>query len=254
MTRVFWLTCLITNLVILSSFIHADDPCRFDHTKGTIDLTTVGRTDGKAAYPDQIPPTSRDYKYSYNPCKPFTELPSCENVAACQVSADGKYSFSIGLQNSAQWNPGAGLGSIPSVTYIDGQKQTNVQLQCSTDGSEQFEALGESPTNFYKFRLTHKCACWDGCKNTPQPTTTKSPGGGGGGGLGGGGAFIIILLVLAFVYFVGFALYARFRLERSGVELIPHRTFWVALPGYAKDGVVYLYSRVTNKTTTYQSV
>ena len=88
----------------------------------------------------------------------------------------------------------------------------------------------------------------------PPQTSTKSPGGGGGGGLGGGAAFIIILLVLAFVYFVGFALYYRFRLQRTGTELIPHRTFWVALPGYAKNGAVYVYHRVSKKGDTYQSV
>ncbi|CAF1007924.1 unnamed protein product [Adineta ricciae] len=252
MLSLFSSTVFFFNLVFISSVIRADDPCRFDHAKGTIDLTSVGRTDGKAAYPDKTPPTSADYKYSYNPCKPFTELPSCVNVAACQVSADGKYSFSIGLQNSASWNPGTGLGSLPSVTYSDGAKQASVTLQCSTDGSESLEALGESPTNFYKFRLTHKCACWDGCKNSPDTTTKSSKG--GGGGIGGGAVFVLILFILVLVYFVGFALFARFRLQRTGVDLIANRTFWVALPGYAKDGAVYLYGRVANRSTNYQSV
>jgi len=86
----------------------------------------------------------------------------------------------------------------------------------------------------------------------PQ-TTTKSPSGGGGHGIGGGGVFIILLIVLAFVYFVGFALFYRFHQQKSGAELIAHRTFWFALPGYARDGAVYAYRRVTNKgDTPYQ--
>lgn len=81
--------------------IRADNPCRFDNSKGVIDLSTVGRSDGKAAFPDKTPPTSPDYseciqcavglrslrsslEYSYNPCQPFTEEPACKNVAACQ--------------------------------------------------------------------------------------------------------------------------------------------------------------------------
>ncbi len=89
--------------------------------------------------------------------------------------------------------------------------------------------------------------------DTPQ-TTTKSPSG-GGGGIAGGVVFIIILIVPTFSYFVGFALFYRFHQQKSGVELIPHRTFWVALPGYARDGVVYVYRRVSSKGgTPYQSV
>jgi len=89
----------------------------------------------------------------------------------------------------------------------------------------------------------------------PQPSTTKSPGGGGGTGIGGGTVFIIILLVLVFVYFVGFASFYRFHHQRTGVELIAHRTFWFSLPGYAKDGAVFVYRRVSNKGgDSYQGV
>ncbi len=89
----------------------------------------------------------------------------------------------------------------------------------------------------------------------PQPTT-KSPGpAGGGGGISGGTVFIIILLVLIFVYFVGFAVFYHVREQKSGLELIAHRTFWASLPGYAKDGAVYAYRRVANKgADPYQSV
>ncbi|CAF3734598.1 unnamed protein product [Adineta steineri] len=179
------------------------DPCKYQTEKGIIDLTSVGRTDGKPAYADKTPPAFADYKYSYNPCKPFTELPNCIGVAACQISADGKLSFSLGKQESVKWNPGAGLGSLPSVTYTQGAKVVTVTLVCSTDGTEDFDALGESPINNYKFRLSHKCACWDGCAHTPPQTSTTAPGG-GGAGLGGGAEFIMILLVLVFVCFVGF--------------------------------------------------
>jgi hypothetical protein len=49
------------------------------------------------------------------------------------------------------------------------------------------------------------------------------------------------------VYFIGFAAFYRFRHQRSGVDLIAHRTFWVALPVYAKGGVTYIFRRVTGK-------
>ncbi len=49
---------------VLSSFNIADDPCRFVHPKGIIDLTSLGRIDGKAAYPDEVPPTGSNYRTS----------------------------------------------------------------------------------------------------------------------------------------------------------------------------------------------
>ncbi len=67
------------------------------------------------------------------------------------------------------------------------------------------------------------------------------------GGIPGGAIFIIILLVLAVVYFAGFAIYYRFLQHRTGVDVIAHRTFWVSLPVYARDGVIYIFRRVTGK-------
>jgi hypothetical protein len=76
-----------------------------------------------------------------------------------------------------------------------------------------------------------------------------------GGGLPAGAIFLIILVALAVIYLAVFAVYNRFRHQRSGVDLIAHRTFWVAVPVYAKDGVRFLFYKVTGKgAPTYQSV
>lgn len=83
--------------------IRADNSCRLEHTKGVIDLTSLGRSDGSAAFPDIFPPDGSNFSllpcfllsetnddrsfpigYSYNPCKPFTTGTECVNVAACQ--------------------------------------------------------------------------------------------------------------------------------------------------------------------------
>ena len=61
---------------------------------------------------------------------------------------DGKYSFTLGTQETASWSSGGGLGSTPSVSYSSGAKQVVVALICSTDGSEQFETLGEAPHKY----------------------------------------------------------------------------------------------------------
>jgi hypothetical protein len=95
-------TIFIVTLAIQSLGITADDPCKFTHPeKGTIDLTSLGKTDGTPAYPDKLPPTGSNYstfnlfrgltrkyffvvEYSYNPCRPFSEGAVCRDVAACQ--------------------------------------------------------------------------------------------------------------------------------------------------------------------------
>ena len=72
--------------------------------------------------------------------------------------------FAIGKQESASWNPGTPSTS-PSVTYTYDGKRVIVALQCSPTGAEEFEVIGELEENVYHFRLTHKCACWDGCSS-----------------------------------------------------------------------------------------
>ena len=97
-------TIFITVSTLLFSTICMSDPCRFEHPeKGVIDITTLGRPDGTAAFVDRVSSTQPGYSmlililvyissrrclviidYSYNPCKPFSEGFYCTNVAACQ--------------------------------------------------------------------------------------------------------------------------------------------------------------------------
>lgn len=49
----FYLTIVIVILTIQSSIIIADNPCEFQTGQGLINLTTVAKNDGTAAYPDQ---------------------------------------------------------------------------------------------------------------------------------------------------------------------------------------------------------
>ncbi|CAF1391224.1 unnamed protein product [Adineta steineri] len=172
---IYWLKSFISLLIALSTLIVADDPCRFEHSKGIIDLTSLGRTDGKPAYPDQTPSVGSNYVYSYNPCKPFSEGDTCKGVAACQVSKDRTLTFILAKQDSAEWDAGAGTGANPSIWYTLGTKRVSVELVCATDESNQLEVLGEGPINTYKFRLTNKCACWNGCGGVPPPPPPPPP-------------------------------------------------------------------------------
>lgn len=57
------LTIFIIAFTILPSLI-IGDPCRYESEKGIIDLTSVGRIDGTAAYVEKIPLTEHKYSIS----------------------------------------------------------------------------------------------------------------------------------------------------------------------------------------------
>lgn len=80
------------------------------------------------------------------------------------VTTNGGYTYSLGTHDSATWNDGSSSGLDPSITYIYSARITHVTLECAPTPPYFFEALGEIAVNTYRFRLRHKCACWDGCK------------------------------------------------------------------------------------------
>ena len=178
-------------------------PCRFQYPgKGVIDFSFIGRTDAKAAYTDETTRTASNFstflefcpfnpmtshlfhilEYSYNPCRSFSEGTDCIGVSVCQsewssvflchllkvnclVSKDDKHTYTLGTQESASWNPGSDVDTLPSVNYAYAEKKVTVFLQCSIDGNNEFQAFGEDPVNHFRFQLTHKCACWNECSN-----------------------------------------------------------------------------------------
>ena len=97
-------TIVIVAFALLFGTSSADDPCRYETSKGVIDLTSVGNSDGTAAFPDATPSIGSNYsmcdpqgavfdlrcrfssEYSYNPCNSFSEGTACVDVAACQGS------------------------------------------------------------------------------------------------------------------------------------------------------------------------
>ena len=85
----------------------------------------------------------------------------------------------------------------------------------------------------------------------PPETTTR--GGGGSGSSVGGAIFLGLLFGLLVVYFVGFALYNRVQLNKSGLEVIPHRGFWSGFGGYVAEGFRFTFHKITGKGQ-YQSV
>lgn len=79
------------------------------------------------------------------------------------ANAEERAFYLLDRQESALWSPGNDNGADPTVTYSGDLRKAIVILVCSTNGSEEFEVVGEEPAYTYTFRLTSKCACWNGC-------------------------------------------------------------------------------------------
>ena len=54
-------TIVIVAFALLFGTSSADDACRYETSKGVIDLTSVGKTDGTAAFPDATPSIGSNY-------------------------------------------------------------------------------------------------------------------------------------------------------------------------------------------------
>ncbi|CAF1555366.1 unnamed protein product [Rotaria sordida] len=237
----------ILGVILIFNIIIADDPCKYETpNKGLIDLSSIGKMDGTPVWKDIPPDKTENYVYSYNPCYPFSEK-LCTNVAGCQIGKDGRVSYSIGTQASIIWKNT--LDDMPSLVYTsaDRTKQLFVDMLCIQSDEHKLEVHGETKTNEYHMTLSTKCACWNGCKDSPKPTKPNS--------LTTGAILIIIFVAVVFLYLITFISYNHFRLQRSGIDLIPHRKFWIVLPGYVKDGIIFVYHRVIcSSRGAYQSV
>jgi len=76
------------------------------------------------------------------------------------VSNDEQQTTALGTQESAWWDAGSGVNSVPSVNYVYGDKKVSVLLQCSTEGNNEFQAFGEDPVNTFKGRGDISYAKW----------------------------------------------------------------------------------------------
>lgn len=40
----------------------------------------------------------------------------------------------------------------------------------------------------------------------------------------------------------------KFKRQATGIDILPHRTFWKSLPGYSLDGAKFVYRKATGKS------
>jgi hypothetical protein len=72
--------------------------------------------------------------------------------------------------------------------------------------------------------------------------------------LGTGTIFLILLIAFIFIYLIGFMAFNKFQRQATGGDILPHRTFWISLPGYSFDGVMFVFRKVTRKEAAYTPI
>ena len=78
----------------------------------------------------------------------------------------------------------------------------------------------------------------------PTPAPEPSPS-----GLSGGSLFLILLFCCALPLYIGGGLYYNVKVKQQemGWTALPHREYWVQLPGLVKDGCLYSYRTLKDR-------
>ncbi|KAI9496127.1 autophagy-related protein 27 [Zychaea mexicana] len=132
--------------------------------------------------------------------------------------------------------------------YNDQAQSAQLTLQC--DESQDRSKDPSDPTlNSYQnnvMSLTWKtvfaCATKEG--EAPPPPPPPPSDGESSEGMSGAGIFFTIVGVLLAVYFIGGAFYNFKMYNARGLDLIPHRDFWLDLPYLIKDLISHLVDSI----------
>ncbi|KAI8481410.1 hypothetical protein Bbelb_408450 [Branchiostoma belcheri] len=195
-------------------------------------------------YPDE-------YLYSWNPCEPFSQGSTCEDVAVCQKTKNGSNEYDLGHQSSVQFQAGRADDTGEAVVLVmyvteDQLRVTLVQLQCTT-GDTNFTVVGAIPANtiIYHFILGSPCACPGAGPNCAES------------GLSIGSLICISVLAAVTVYLTFGSILKVAVKKKTGWEAIPNDDFWKNLLGYIKEGCIYTTShcrRLVKGNTDYNKI
>ncbi|XP_065196060.1 cation-dependent mannose-6-phosphate receptor-like [Sycon ciliatum] len=200
--------------------------------------------------------TNNQYQYEWKLCDALNLPPatgSCttaEAAAVCQNDrgiwrSTGRQTNSSFEFSSGYWHVRYGEGE--KATQPVGTRQTRAMLMCDPLVEGEFKIIAESDLT-YALALTSKYAC------PAKPSPPAPPPHSSGHKLSVGSVLTIIFFVVLIAYIVGGAVYLRGARGAEGLEMIPNYTFWTALPGYIKDGVVFLFSMGRADKSGYETI
>lgn len=183
------------------------------------------------------------YKFSWNPCTPFSLSPQdgCKDVLLCQ--SYGKLQYPAG-ENVESFVEAKGMITI---TYRpmkkEGDKNSRqgvINLECDPSKypgnfTTQFKENDEGD-NLIKYTATFasKCVCDNAC-SSPTPSHGRKE-------LSTGSILLIVFIPLVFIYCITGTLYNKYNKGiGSFPEMIPNHSFWIGLPSLIKEGCVFTF-------------
>ena len=141
----------------------------------------------------------------------------------------------------------AGVPSGASLISSNGEDARSLDIHFSCDPknpvpSESAIIVKDDGMMNYRIVFPTCYACEKGCPGGDKPGDNP------GKGNTFFGTFFIVFIIVFSIYCIGGVFFNIYKNEKKGLEAIPHRDFWGALPGYTKDGIVY------STTTVYSFV
>ncbi|CDS08563.1 hypothetical protein LRAMOSA09924 [Lichtheimia ramosa] len=134
----------------------------------------------------------------------------------------------------------------------DDEKETaqsaQLTLECDTSQSRNDDPQPPTLVSYQNnvmslnWKTVYACATKKG--EEPPPSEPNNPEQGGSEGMSGLGIFFTIVFVLLGVYFVGGAFYNYKVYNARGLDLIPHRDFWLDLPYLIKDLISHVIDTI----------
>jgi len=172
----------------------------------------------------------------------------CENVVACQHQHLGaEYLYDIGTLTPPPQFSSTQKDDVV-ITYTDktGYLRTS-EVTCICDqsytGKPGLTSQGELYSKF-KFEMRHACCCKDVCKDGMTA--------GEGGSLSGGSILLILCFVLLAVYLLIGTLFMKYKKGAIGTEIVPNKDFWTDIPHLVKDGLTFVLSPCTKRSSYNQ--
>jgi len=181
-----------------------------------------------------------------NVCGPLATSYSanCNNGAGCQQwGSSAASTASIGSANTATFQAaktpgdhGRGItveftdGTIDTIT--GNPRKMEIDFSCkvgSGDGLPQF--VNEDPKLHYNFLWVTEYACG------PLPSGSATV-------ISVGSILLIIFFCLLVLYVVVGLLVNKFYFKKEGLDIIPQKDFWFALPFLVKDGVMFIVHKI----------
>ncbi|KAJ7218047.1 autophagy-related protein 27 [Mycena pura] len=140
------------------------------------------------------------------------------------------------------------------INVTETPQSVNVKLLCATDSESE-----PSIASYDGAMLEIEWHCSAGCNilgdggspvdDGEKPEKDKT----GSGGLSSMGWFLLLLLILAFATYMGLGAYYNYSTYGArGMDLIPHRDFWMEVPYMLRDVVSHLCSVVRPRRSSHR--